>query len=247
MLVKDDAITIGQLVRECPRRARVFENLKIDYCCGGKLSLQEACQNRGLNVATVWQQLESEDARNRDGSEYINADAMPLTQLCDHIEQTHHAYLKAELPRLDQMTAKVAKVHGGEDPRLLQVRRSFEALRAELEPHMMKEEVILFPMIRKMEAHRDQNPDQSLPASHCGTIRNPIRQMLLEHDHAGDALNELAELTDQYTPPDWACNTYRAMLDALQTLQLNMHQHVHKENNVLFIKAVELEEQLQLV
>ncbi len=246
MFVKDDDVSIGQLVRECPNRARVFEALKIDYCCGGKLSLHEACQRSGVEVEDVWQQLQEADARRQADQKWVDADAMSLAELCDHIEQTHHAYLKAELPRLDQMTAKVAQVHGNEDGRLRQVRQAFEAFRAEVEPHMMKEEVVLFPLIRQMEAHRDSAPGQPLPPFHCGTIRNPIHQMLLEHDHAGEALQTMCALTDQYTPPEWACNTYRAMLDALQALQLDMHQHVHKENNVLFLKAGELEDQLRV-
>lgn len=246
MLVHDNAMTIGQLVRECPGRARVFEAFKIDYCCGGKLSLNEVCQKRGLDVEEVWQHLDRADARRQDEGHWVDADAMSLTELCDHIEQTHHGYLRTELPRLDYMTDKVAKVHGGEDPRLLLVRQAFEAFRAEVEPHMLKEEIILFPMIRQMETHRDSAPGQPLPPFHCGTILNPIRQMLLEHDHAGDALQSMSELTDEYAVPEWACNTYRAMLDGLHQLERNMHQHVHKENNVLFIKAAELENALLL-
>lgn len=245
MLVHDDTTTIGQMVRECPNRARVFEAFKIDYCCGGKFSLKEACQKRGLDVQEVWRKLDEADARRQDDSQWVDADSMSLAELCNHIEQTHHAYLRAELPRLDYMTDKVAKVHGGEDPRLLQVRQAFEAFRAEVEPHMMKEEVILFPLIRQMETHRDSAPGQPLPPFHCGTIRNPIRQMLLEHDHAGDALQAMSKLTNEYAAPEWACNTYRAMLDSLRQLERNMHQHVHKENNVLFIKAAELEDSLQ--
>lgn len=153
-----------------------------------------------------------------------------------HIESTHHTYLKTELPRLDLMTEKVARVHGDKDSRLHRVRDAFVALRSELEPHMMKEERILFPIIRSLEASSNRQE------FHCGSVANPIRQMESEHDHAGNALSVLNESTDGYTPPDWACNTYRAMLDALKRLESNMHQHVHKENNVLFPKAIQLEQ-----
>jgi regulator of cell morphogenesis and NO signaling len=162
---------------------------------------------------------------------------MTLTELADHIEATHHAYLKEELPRLDSMTEKVARVHGEHEPRLAQTRQAFLALKAELEPHMMKEERILFPIIRQLE--QADGPLQF----HCGSVANPIRQMEHEHDQAGNALAILSESTDRYTPPDWACNTYRAMLDSLARLESDMHQHVHKENNVLFPKAIRMEAQ----
>jgi regulator of cell morphogenesis and NO signaling len=133
------------------------------------------------------------------------------------------------------MTEKVSRVHGDKEPRLLQVREAFVALKAELEPHMMKEERILFPIVRQLEASADR------PEIHCGSVANPIRQMEHEHDQAGNALAILREATDDFVPPEWACNTYRAMLDSLEKLEADMHQHIHKENNVLFPKAIELE------
>ncbi|MGB7343565.1 MAG: hemerythrin domain-containing protein [Pirellulaceae bacterium] len=137
------------------------------------------------------------------------------------------------------MTEKVARVHGDKEPRLATVRQVFVALKNELEPLMMKEEKILFPIIRQMEA------SASSPEFHCGGVANPIRQMEHEHDQAGNALAILNEATDGYVPPEWACNTYRAMLDSLENLEADMHQHIHKENNVLFPKAIELEEAKQ--
>jgi regulator of cell morphogenesis and NO signaling len=160
---------------------------------------------------------------------------MSLIELAEHIEETHHAYLREELPRLDFMTEKVSRVHGDKEPRLLRVREAFVALKAELEPHMMKEERVLFPIIRELEA------SASRPEFHCGSVANPIRQMEHEHDQAGDALAIIREATDDFVPPEWACNTYRAMLDSLEKLEADMHQHVHKENNVLFPKAIEME------
>ncbi len=234
MLNIDVESTVGELVRESPNRARVFESLKIDYCCGGKIPLSEACRRRKIDPEQVLEQLRQCDADD-DDTKAVDADAMSLTELADHIEQTHHAYLREELPRLDFMTEKVSRVHGDKEPRLLQVREAFVALRAELEPHMIKEERILFPIVRQLEA------SASRPEFHCGSVANPIRQMEHEHDQAGNALAILREATDGFVPPDWACNTYRAMLDALQQLESDMHQHIHKENNVLFPKAIELE------
>lgn len=236
MLTINPNQTVGEIVRCKPSLARVFERFHIDYCCGGKIALTRACEKRGIEVTEVIRHLADCDAET-ESSEWIDADSMSLTELCDHIESTHHAYLKDELPRLDFMTEKVARVHGDKEPRLQQVRQAFVALQAELLPHMMKEERILFPIIRQLEASTNR------PGLHCGSVENPIRQMELEHDHAGNALAILNEATDGYTPPDWACNTYRAMLDSLQKLEANMHQHVHKENNVLFPKAITLESQ----
>lgn len=151
---------------------------------------------------------------------------------------THHAYLRVELPRLDFMTRKVAAVHGQGEPRLLEIRHTFEALQEELASHILKEENMLFPMVRKIDAAVEK------PHFACGSLANPIQQMEREHDNAGGALEQLRELTDDYTPPEWACNTYRAMFQALYALELDMHQHVHKENNVLFPKALQREAQL---
>jgi regulator of cell morphogenesis and NO signaling len=225
---------VGELVRQVPNRARVFESHKIDYCCGGKVSLARACEKRGIEAGEVLKQLAANDTAARD-QPIVDADAMTLTELADHIEQTHHAYLREELPRLEFMTEKVSRVHGDKEPRLLQVREAFVALKAELEPHMMKEERVLFPIIRQLEA------STTTPEFHCGSVANPIRQMEHEHDQAGDALAIIREATDDFVPPEWACNTYRAMIDTLEKLEADMHQHIHKENNVLFPKAIELE------
>ena len=236
MQTLDAKTTVGNFVRDNPDRARVFESLSIDYCCGGKVPLDQACQKQGLDVTEVLQRLEQCD-QSGFSEPLIDADSMTLTELANHIEATHHAYLKEELPRLDFMTEKVARVHGEHEPRLAQTRQAFLALKAELEPHMMKEERILFPIIRQLE--QADGPLQF----HCGSVANPIRQMEHEHDQAGNALAILSESTDRYMPPDWACNTYRAMLDSLAKLEKDMHQHVHKENNVLFPKAIQMEAQ----
>jgi regulator of cell morphogenesis and NO signaling len=227
--------TIGELVTERPQRSRVFERLGIDYCCGGKKPLVEVCVAKGFDVEQVLQMIAESDTAQ--GAAVIDASAMTLTELCDHIEQTHHAYLKTELPRLDFMTRKVAAVHGTDEPRLCELRETFVAFQDELMMHMQKEEYVLFPIIRAMEAG-DVNA-----GAHCGSVANPIARMEAEHDDAGSALETFHRLTDAYTPPDWACNTFRATYDALAQLERDMHQHVHKENNILFPRAIELERQ----
>lgn len=226
-------ITVGQWVARHPQLSRLFESLKIDYCCGGGVSLEDACQGRNLDPEQVLAQIHEAIAeRTPQGKDWTQA---PLAALCDHIEQTHHAYLKSELPRLTAIIARVAAVHGAGHPELHQVQQTFAELRAELEPHTFKEERILFPAIRQLEQAA------APPAFPFGTVANPIRMMEFEHDHAGDALERLRSLTRDYQPPEGACNTYRAMLDGLRQLEEDMHVHVHKENSILFPRAVALE------
>ena len=225
--------TVGEIVAQHPALSRVFEKAGIDYCCGGKKTLDEACGPQGLNPHTLLDELkESVSSPEKPTLDII---AMSLTELADHIEQTHHVYLRSELPRLDALTAKVASVHGEKDSRLFEIRETFVTLFEELSSHMMKEEQILFPMVRQIEK------SAASPDFHCGSLANPIRQMEMEHDNAGSALESLKKLSGGYTAPEWACNTYRAMLDALARFELDLHQHIHKENNVLFPRALKME------
>src|SRR4051812_19470862 len=207
--------TVGQLVAERPSRARVFEKLGIDYCCGGKRPLQEACRARELNYAAVLQELEKEQTQPASAERsWLSAS---LTDLCDHIEQTHHHYLKEELPRLEFLTTKVANRHGDKRPALLEVQRVFAELKAEMDSHMMKEERVLFPLCRQLDLAEE------LPATHCGSVGNPIAVMIQEHEDAGDALARIRALTNNYTCPPDACNTYRALFDVLEHLEHDLH------------------------
>lgn len=225
--------TVGSIVRDHPALSRLFEQAKVDYCCGGQKTLDEACRQRGIDPQLFLAQLE--DYAASEPTPEVNVAELSLTELADHIERIHHAYLHAELPRLDKIVTKVAAVHGDKEPRLIQIKDIFLALSAELTTHLMKEEQVLFPMIRQLEASKP------LPSFHCGTVVNPISRMEFEHDEAGVALAQLRQLTDDFTPPEWACNTYRALFDALLTFEQDMHQHIHKENNVLFPRAILLE------
>lgn len=226
--------TVGQLVVERPSWARVFEKLGIDYCCGGKKPLRQAIEEKGLAAEQVVAELEQEKSGSQKTAERNWATAS-MTDLCDHIEQTHHEYLRQELPRLEFLTQKVADRHGDRRPELREVHRVMMALKDELESHMAKEEQVLFPICRRLDTADE------LPQSHCGSVNNPIVVMIREHDDAGDALARLRELTDNYTLPADACNTYRAMYDGLQQLEQDLHQHIHKENNILFPKAARAE------
>ncbi len=224
---------IGEIVRIEPAHSGVFERYGLDYCCGGGRTLEEACAAQRIDPAVVLEELQAVDPA---GDVDENPIHMSLTQLADHILGKHHSYLHTELPRIRQLIDKVVMVHGAAYPWLYDVRRVFGALASELEQHMEKEERVLFPMIRELER------SATTAGFHCGTIRNPIRAMEHEHDSAGRALSELRELTHNYSPPRDACNTFRAMLDALSTMETDTHQHIHKENNILFPKAIRAEE-----
>lgn len=232
--------TVGALVASKPARSRIFEQLGIDYCCGGKIPLAEACQKKGLDPQATLRMLGALDAVTASATSTVDPANLTLSALADHIVQTHHAYLRTELPRLDTITEKVARVHGQHDPRLVEVRAAFVELAEEMTTHMAKEENVLFPMIRQLEASRD------LTALHCGSLAHPIQQMEKEHESAGGGLARMRELSDNFTPPVWGCNTYRAMLDGLSQLEQDLHQHVHKENNILFPQALALEAQLRV-
>ena len=222
--------TIGQLVAERPERGRLFEKLGIDYCCGGRTSLNEACAKRGLDPDEVRAQLRASDACPVVGAEPDWATAS-LSHLADHIETTHHRLMRAELPRAAALVSKVARVHGQRHPQLLELRRVFEEFALDLLAHMDKEDSVLFPRIRRVEA----SPG---PADVAPALDQPVRAMMTEHDEAGRALSRMRALTNGYAPPLDACGTYRVMLSALRDIETDMHTHVHKENNILFPRAL---------
>lgn len=226
--------TVGEWVAQRPRTSRVFEAMKIDYCCGGGKSLEQACSDHKLDPRAVLALLH-EVANSSAAEPCQDWTRTPLAELCDHIVQTHHAYLRNALPRLTDLIAKVVNAHGTQHRELAELQQVFAGLRAELEPHMFKEEQILFPAIREFErsAARPQFP--------FGSLNNPIRMMEHEHDNAGIALTRIRQLTRDFHTPEDACNSYRAMLDGLSDLENNMHQHVHKENNILFPRARSME------
>jgi len=230
-------LTLGQLAAERPAAAAVLERYGLDYCCGGGQTLAEACRKKCIDAEDVLAKIAQEEEKDERRQTEAEVDWLrrSLAELCDHIERTHHDYLKAELPRLTKLIDKVVGVHGPRHPKLRDVQLRFSQLRGELEPHMMKEEQVLFPAIRRLEQA------SAPPRFPFGSIGKPIAMMRHEHDQAGAALKDLRELTDGFTPPDDACNSYRTMLDALQTLEEDLHLHIHKENNILFPRAEQLQ------
>lgn len=222
---------IGDIVAAQPLLARVFERLGLDYCCGGKQTLTQACGRIGLDAHTVLATLVDAQTGSARNGQTVDPAALTLTQLADHIEQTHHVYVKAELPRLVEKAHRVATKHGWRDSRLAEINETVQALAEEMAAHMYKEETILFPFIRELEMNAGAQ-------FHCGSIANPIRQMEAEHESAGGAVARLRLLTNGFEPDADACNTHRAMLAGLADFEVDLHLHVHKENNILFPRAL---------
>lgn len=212
---------VGEIAAAAPLATRVFARYGIDFCCGGGVPLSTACTRKSVSVDSVLDEIRSEVDPAESGARSWN-DA-PLDELIDHILLNYHRPLDEELPRIDAMAAKVLAVHGDKDPRLAGIREAFAALKAELEPHMMKEEQILFPMIRQGGG---------------AMAHGPIHVMQHEHEEAGALLARLRELTDEYQVPNGACNTWTALWHALADLERSLHEHIHLENNILFPRAL---------
>jgi regulator of cell morphogenesis and NO signaling len=225
--------TLAELVNQNPALARELEARSLDYCCGGRRSLAEACAEVGLDPDATAEALAAV-AGPIEPADWVDLEPAAMV---DHLERTHHAFLHAELPRLVALAEKVASVHGGRHPELAEVAAGVGDLRADLEPHLAKEEQVLFPMIRTMAT------SDTAPRFHCGSLGNPISMMLVEHDRTGDLLEQLRRLTDGYAVPDDGCASYRALYDGLADVEADTHLHVHKENNVLFPAVLRLEQE----
>ena len=237
---------VGALVAERPSRSLIFEAAGIDYCCAGSSTLRAACTVKGLDAEVMAAKIIDFDSVTSEPE--VSWVTEPLTAICNHIEATHHAFLKASLPRLLGLTEKVKRAHGTDDPRLVTLNVLFLRFHDELTEHMNKEEYVLFPMCRALDMQAvplvGSDNGNSLPSDgpsrvdlQCCSIRNPIRVMMEEHDDAGAALAEMRALTDGFRVPLHACPTYRAMLHGLSELEQDMHTHVHLENSVLFPRA----------
>jgi regulator of cell morphogenesis and NO signaling len=215
----DPSSTVAELVLEQPSRARVFEELGLDYCCGGRTPLADACEARGVPVNEAVAALGAVEELPTNERDWTT---VPLPELCDHIVADHHDRLREELPRLDALLEKVVRAHGDERPSVVELRDTFTALRGDLEEHLAAEEEQLFPLVR---AGGPYDAEQ-------------VRELEHDHEWAGSALARMRELTDGYDLEQAMCNTHRATLDGLHELELNLHQHIHEENNVLFPRAL---------
>lgn len=230
---------VSEIAVAFPNTIRIFEQHHMDYCCNGNQSISQACAKQNVVVDVLINQLK-QATQKASPSDLPDWTKTSLTELVYHILKTHHRYLSRELPHLHQILSKVINVHGKQHPEsLTPLGKVFGALEAELADHMFKEERILFPLIQDMETAKEKGTP--LPQSACGSVNNPIRVMLCEHENAGNALAEIRRLTNDYTPPEDACTTYRALFSGLLELEQDLHQHIHLENNILFPRAIALE------
>jgi len=231
--------TVRELALENPAATRVFEKLGIDYCCGGNRSLEEACRTAHLNTDQVLDSLEMAEPSAHVVQVAHNWQTEALADLVAHIKNTHHKYTREEIARLGPLFDKVCAVHGKNHPELLRIRGIFQGLAQELTTHLMKEEMVLFPYIVRMEESVIQN-EPVLPPP-FGSVQNPVSMMEHEHDSAGNALRAMREASNSYSAPADACVSYQTLYQAIADFEADLHQHIHLENNVLFPRAIAME------
>lgn len=237
-MINDSTKTVRDFVVENPATTRIFEKLKIDYCCGGHKSLEEACANAGVESETVTR-LIAEAQTNGANAQETNFNEMSLSALIDYILRKHHVFVRDECERLTALLEKVCNAHGENHPEVIKIKDVFATLSDDLTQHMMKEERILFPYINFMESSLANN--QGLPFAPFGTTRNPIAMMSREHDIAGELLREMRTLSNDYAVPGDVCMSYTMLYTALEEFEKDLHQHIHLENNILFPRAIEME------
>ncbi len=233
-------LTLAQIVNDHHQAASVFEKYQLDFCCKGKRTLEQACIEQQLITENVTADLEKSFTKNENK---IDFEEMNLAQLCDYIVQTHHAYVNKELPLIFEYLQKVSSKHGERHPELIKIFQLFKALKEEMEGHMKKEELILFPRIKELQ--KLVNHKNTSSQLNIGYLQSPITIMEHEHDHAGSLLKEIRELSHEYNPPVDACTTYRLSFAVLQAFELDLHQHVHLENNILFPKSIKMFKELK--
>ena len=229
--------TIGEFVAKDYRTAAVFSKYGIDFCCKGHRTIEEVCNKKKINEIHLVEELNAVlDTKNDSG---IDFNSWPLDLLVDYIEKTHHRYVEVKTPVLLQFLDKLCTVHGSNHPELFEINELFKGCAGELAQHMKKEELILFPFIKKMIGATISH--ENIEPPFFGTVNNPITMMMEEHDAEGERFRRIAKLTNNYTTPEDACNTYRATYSILNDFEQDLHKHIHLESNILFPKAIALE------
>jgi regulator of cell morphogenesis and NO signaling len=226
--------TVAQIVASDMRTATIFKKYGIDFCCAGGKPITEACQGKEVEATTIFNEIESLDIEKAE----TDYNTMDLDVLANHILGVHHTYVKESTPIIIEFADKVAKVHGNAQPETIEIAKLFREVGMELQQHMLKEENILFPHIINMVIAKRNGATIDIP---FGSVQNPIKMMEMEHDAAGDIIKKIEKLSDYYTPPGHACNTYKALYHHLKEFQEDLHIHIHLENNILFPKAIEME------
>lgn len=228
--------SLAQIVNENYQAASVFERYNLDFCCKGKRSLLQACEESLLSPKELVTALE-ETVKSDQHSVQVNYNLLSLSQLADNIVNTHHVYVKKEMPQILAYLQRVASKHGGHHPEMLKVFELFASLKEEMDEHMQKEELILFPRIKELGWLRNSGTEVEFSLNY---LQSPVNIMEQEHDHAGSIMAEIRELTNQYNPPADACTTYRLSFATLEAFEKDLHRHVHMENNVLFPNAIKM-------
>ncbi|HEY6341901.1 MAG TPA: iron-sulfur cluster repair di-iron protein [Bryobacteraceae bacterium] len=234
----DKSQPVSEIAVENPAAVRVFDKFGIDYCCGGKRSLQEACENANAPIDRVVQALRELQANNMRHEER-QWTTSALAELTAHIVDRHHRYIRDEVPRIEGLLQKVVDRHGKAHPELMRIQETFRALSGELLAHMMKEERILFPFLEEMET--GARVERAAPLPCFASIELPISRMLADHNDAGVLTARMRELSGGYRAPEESCPSYRGLYQALEEFERDLHQHIHLENNILFPRAVEME------
>lgn len=230
--------TIGEIAAEMPVAIRVFEAWKIDYCCGGKTLLADACAAAGKSVDEFVTAINAAaTVPDRDVRDWA---VEPLVALSTHVVNTYHAYTREELATFAPLAAKVLSVHGERRPELAEVVELVKGLTGDMLPHMLKEEQILFPYVGQLENAMESGAPA--PTPFFGTVKNPVRMMMIEHDRVGELLARLRKVTADYTPPASACFSYRELYRRFAEFESRTHEHIHVENNIYFPRAVAMEE-----
>ncbi|MPR31890.1 iron-sulfur cluster repair di-iron protein [Cytophagaceae bacterium SJW1-29] len=232
--------TIGSIVAKNWRTASVFHQHNIDFCCKGNIPLTEACAAARLDADQITDEINA--ILEADAAPELDYAAWPLDRLAEYIETRHHGYVTAQMPELSAYLDKLCVVHGGRHPELLEIRELFAQSVGELTTHMKKEELMLFPFVKKMAKAQRENQEVATPI--YGTVQNPIAMMMHEHIDEGDRFAKIAELSDRYTVPADGCTTYRVAYNLLQEFEEDLHKHIHLENNILFPGAIALEKEL---
>ena len=226
---------VRDIATAIPTAIPVLEQLGIDYCCGGQHTLAEACSTHNIAVARALDDLERlqrEQGSNIAESHWLHA---PLNELTQHIVQKHHAFTRSQLKLIDDLMAKVEQRHGAEHVEVFQIGKAIAVFGSELRHHAECEEANLFPFIDGLETGQKKD----LPAPAKGSVKMPITRMMADHDQTGKQLQTLRGLTDNYTPPVYACPTWQALYRAIEELDADLHTHIHLENNILFPRALE--------
>jgi len=234
--------SVGEIVKLDFRAADVFSSYGIDFCCGGKISVADACANAKTEESLVIGALEN--LKSQQGSAVHDFDSWDIGFLTDYIIHTHHQYVTKSIEQILPLAQKVSDVHGDNHVEVIQINELFQELAEDMLAHMQKEEGVLFPYIKKLAA--DNSAGKCTDASCFGTVMGPISVMEREHENAGLILKELFRLSDGYTPPEDACNTFRVLYGKLKEFEDDLHRHIHLENNILFPKAIAMEQALQL-